>query len=92
MNRQYHAQRYLDEAEEYYRLMWEVQVQIGAMEQEALRLAGGDQIAAAKNYLDRKDNDASWKYKNLCSTRDMWMRRAEVAAALAVARKIVANG
>lgn len=82
------AGEYLQEAEDCYREMLKVQVAIDQYENEALRLAGGDRIAAAKVYLARKDSDPAWLYNNLVSNRDMWMKRAKLAATMALARGV----
>lgn len=86
------AHEYLQMAEHCHEEMLHAQAQVEMYEQQALILTGGDRIAAAKNYLTRTDNDAGWLYNNAIASRNMWAKRANLAATMAMARMAVIGG
>lgn len=67
----------------YWKYM-QVQAEIEVYEEAALAATGGDKRAASVILLNPAEaTEKSFAYKSLCGDRDMWMRRAALAAAMA---------
>ncbi len=72
-----------------YKRYLETQVIITEIETAAMKAARGNKRAAAYLLNPREDTDQSFIYKNLCSDRDQFMKRAQLEATMAILLKAV---
>jgi hypothetical protein len=66
-----------------------IQEKIAAIEIEALKAAQNDSRAAGVILLNRPDTEQGYLYLSLCKERDQLMKRAELAATMAMMLSVV---
>lgn len=77
------------EADKLYSEYLKVQQKIAAIEVTALEAAQGDSRAAGVILLNRPDTEQGYTYLSLCKERDHLMKRAELAAAMAIMMSVI---